>query len=120
MNGMADDLYLQADRPGVFAGRSAHFSGDGFSDMHFDVHALSPADFTAWTDQVRRAGPVLDADAYAALSKQSANIAPFTYRDVATDLFEHIVQQRLPQGPGPESAPAPVKAAQGPQPKQRS
>src|SRR6202140_1847643 len=31
MNGMADDLYLQADHPGVFAGRSAHFSGDGFS-----------------------------------------------------------------------------------------
>ncbi len=35
MNGMASDLNLQADKPGVFHGLSAHYSGDGFSDMHF-------------------------------------------------------------------------------------
>ena len=103
MNGMADDLYLQADHPGVFAGRSAHFSGDGFSDMHFDVHAVSPAAFAAWADQTRHAGPVLGAADYAALAKQSSNVTPFTYRDVSPDLFEHIVQQQLAPGPGPES-----------------
>ena len=103
MNGMAVNLYLQADHPGVFAGRSAHFSGDGFSDMHFDVHAVSPAQFAVWADQTRRAGPVLGAADYAALAKQSTNVTPFTYRDVSPDLFEHIVQQRLAPGPGPES-----------------
>src|SRR5580692_7068161 len=59
MNGMADDLYLQADHPGVYAGRSAHFSGDGFSDMHFDVHAVPPAAFAAWVGQTRGQGPLL-------------------------------------------------------------
>jgi cytochrome o ubiquinol oxidase subunit 2 len=94
MNGMADDLYLQADRPGVFAGRSAHFSGDGFSDMHF----------------------ALDEPAYTALARQSTNVPQSTYSSVSADLFEHIVQQRVAPGPGPESAPPAPPA----QPHQRS
>jgi cytochrome o ubiquinol oxidase subunit 2 len=116
MNGMADDLYLQAGQPGVFYGQSAHFSGDGFSDMHFNVQAVSPAQFAAWTDRTRGAGPSLDEPAYAALAKQSTNVAPFTYRTVSADLFEHIVQQRLAPGPGPQDPPPAPHA----QPKQRS
>jgi cytochrome o ubiquinol oxidase subunit 2 len=105
MNGMADDLYLQADRPGVFYGQSAHFSGDGFSDMHFDVHAVPPAQFAAWADQTRQAGPTLDDAAYAVLARQSANVAPFTYRGVSADLFERIVRLTLAPGPGPSQQP---------------
>ena len=41
MNGMATELYLHADEPGTYHGQSAHFSGDGFSDMHFPVRAVS-------------------------------------------------------------------------------
>ena len=29
------------------------------------------------------------------------NVAPFTYRDVDPDLFQKIVTQALPPGPGP-------------------
>jgi cytochrome o ubiquinol oxidase subunit II len=116
MNGMADDLYLQADQPGVFQGRSAHFSGDGFSDMHFDVRAVSPADYAVWAAQTHSAGPALDEAAYAALARQSTNLPPSTYRTVSPDLFEHIVQQRVAPGPGPESAPPTAQA----QPHQRS
>ena len=101
MNGMADDLYLQADQPGVFYGQSAHFSGDGFSDMHFDVHAVPPAQFAAWADQTGQAGPTLDDTAYAVLARQSANVAPYTYRGVSPDLFERIVRLTLAPGPGP-------------------
>jgi cytochrome o ubiquinol oxidase subunit II len=101
MNGMADDLYLQADRPGVFYGQSAHFSGDGFSDMHFDVRAVPPAQFAGWADQARQAGPTLDDAAYAVLARQSANVAPFTYRGVSADLFERIVRLTVAPGPGP-------------------
>jgi hypothetical protein len=36
MYGMTTELYLQADHPGIYPGLSAHFSGDGFSDMAFD------------------------------------------------------------------------------------
>ena len=41
MNGMRTQLYLRADEPGTFRGMSAHFSGDGFSDMHFPVRSVS-------------------------------------------------------------------------------
>ena len=57
MNGMASQLNLQADEPGVFPGLAAHFSGDGFSDMNFEMHALPVADFTAWTTATRTIGP---------------------------------------------------------------
>ncbi len=48
MYGMTSRLNLQADRPGVYLGSSAHFSGDGFSGMAFDVHAVCPSEFAAW------------------------------------------------------------------------
>jgi cytochrome o ubiquinol oxidase subunit II len=116
MNGMADDLYLQADHPGVYAGRSAHFSGDGFSDMHFDVHAVAPEAFAAWTQATRTHGPVLDAAAYNELARQSTNVAPFTYRNVEAGLFERVVRQQLAPGPGPQIG----KPAPDVHPKQRA
>src|SRR6267142_2668741 len=45
MNGMRTQLNLRADAPGTFLGLSSHYSGDGFSGMHFDVQALPPAQF---------------------------------------------------------------------------
>ena len=54
MNGMTTQLNLQADKPGVYPGLSAHFSGDGFSDMHFDVHAVPPDEFADWVATARR------------------------------------------------------------------
>jgi cytochrome o ubiquinol oxidase subunit 2 len=43
MNGMATRLNLRANDPGTFQGLSTQFSGDGFSDMHFDVHCVMAA-----------------------------------------------------------------------------
>ena len=56
MNGMATQLNLQADEPGVFPGLAAHFSGDGFSDMNFEMQAVSPAEFAAWTTATSASG----------------------------------------------------------------
>ena len=74
MNGMTTQLNLRADAPGTFLGLSSHFSGDGFSDMHFDVQAVPAERFAAWIDATRNTGPTLDAGSYAALAKQSMNI----------------------------------------------
>lgn len=104
MNGMADELYLEADEPGVYAGLSGHFSGDGFSDMHFQLRAVPQAGFTAWVLGARAAGPVLDAAAYAVLARQSSRVPPFTYSNVTAGLFESIVRQHLPAAPGPPSS----------------
>ena len=103
MNGMTTQLFLVADRPGVFYGLSSHFSGDGFSDMHFEVHALGGDQFEKWVKDTRNAGSTLDSNAYIHLSNQSSNVAPHSYGGVAPGLFEKIVSQKLPPGPGPRA-----------------
>ncbi|MEO7337426.1 MAG: ubiquinol oxidase subunit II [Caldimonas sp.] len=101
MNGMATELNLQADAPGTFRGISGHYSGEGFSDMRFEVRALPPDQFAAWVDSTRGTGPTLDSASYVALAKQSANVAPSTFRTVEDGLFRKIVTQALAPGPGP-------------------
>jgi cytochrome o ubiquinol oxidase subunit 2 len=91
MAGMVTRVALVADHPGTFRGLSANFSGGGFADMRFAVDAVSPEDFARWIDAARSAGPELDASAYADLVKPSAAVAPFTYRAVASDVFNEIV-----------------------------
>src|SRR3954466_12114006 len=48
MNGMVTRLKLRADNEGTFQGLAAHFSGDGFPEMLFDVHVVSHAGFADW------------------------------------------------------------------------
>jgi cytochrome o ubiquinol oxidase subunit 2 len=103
MNGMRTQLNLQADVPGTFHGLSSHYSGDGFSGMHFDVHAISPQQFAAWIEGTRNTGPTLDPKSYAALTRQSMNTRPFTFGEVDPALFKEIVTQQLPPGPGPQA-----------------
>jgi cytochrome o ubiquinol oxidase subunit II len=95
MSGMATRLHLQADRLGTYAGISAMFSGDGFPDMRFAVDAVTDDRFAQWVRQTRETGSILDKQAYADLVKPSKAVVPFTYRDVAPDLFSSIVNARL-------------------------
>ena len=90
MGGMTTRLHLQADHPGSYRGASANYSGEGFADMRFNVDAMPAEKFAQWVDAVRSAGPVLEPQAYAALSKPSSAVPPFTYRAVAPDLFTGI------------------------------
>lgn len=47
MDGMIMDLYLQADKPGSYLGRSANFSGEGFTHMEFEVEAKLKRNMTS-------------------------------------------------------------------------
>ena len=100
MYGMAGTLYLQAQHPGTYEGRSAMISGDGFATMHFDTDALTPAQFDLWVSAAQGRGPVLDERAYRLLLHPSSSVPPYTYRAVAPDLFQDIVLQKLPPGFG--------------------
>jgi cytochrome o ubiquinol oxidase subunit II len=91
MAGMVTHLHLRADDPGTYRGMSAQFSGDGFSDMHFNVDAVSAERFAQRVDLARSAGPELNAKTYADLAKPSEAVTPFTYRAVAPDLFGSIL-----------------------------
>ena len=101
MGGMTTHLNLLADQPGEYRGFSANFSGDGFSEMRFIVKAVPDGDFDAWVAHVRGTGPALDHAGYAELAKPSKAVPATTYRSVAPELFERIVDQT---GSGPDKA----------------
>jgi cytochrome o ubiquinol oxidase subunit II len=95
MSGMVTRVHLEADHPGTYRGLSANYSGDGFADMRFDVEALPAEGFAQWVNATRSAGPALNAQTYADLVKPSKAVAPFTYRDVAPDLFIDILSSGM-------------------------
>jgi cytochrome o ubiquinol oxidase subunit 2 len=103
MPGMVSQLNLQADEPGQLWGTSAQFSGDGFSDMQFDVKSVSAADFSSWAASMRGAGPALDQAAYTKLMQQTQRVPPSTYGTIDPQLFQGIATQKIPPGPGPQS-----------------
>ena len=104
---MTTRLNLQADRQGVFEGRSAHFSGDGFPGMEFKVQSVPPQQFAAWASGARGSGLVLDGRTYAQLAKPSSNVKPMTFSNVDPNLFNAIVSGRAPPTPQlPHNPPA--------------
>jgi cytochrome o ubiquinol oxidase subunit II len=103
MNGMATQLNLRADRPGTFQGLSAHFSGDGFSDMHFDVHVVPSEQFSKWAQDASHAEKSLDEPSYSEIAKPSMKSQPAIYRLADPQLFNAIVSQKLPPSPGAQA-----------------
>jgi cytochrome o ubiquinol oxidase subunit 2 len=91
MSGMATRLQLLAVGPGTYPGLSAQFSGDGFSDMRFDLVALDRPGFDDWVKTTRSGGDRLDAQAYARLARPGNAAAPSAYGDVAPGLFEAAI-----------------------------
>lgn len=102
MPGMVSQLHLQADRPAELFGESAHFSGDGFSDMQFKVHSVPADQFAAWVQSAKGGGAALDQAAYAALARQSQNVPPTVYSTIDPQLFQAVATQKIPPAPGPE------------------
>jgi cytochrome o ubiquinol oxidase subunit 2 len=95
MAGMTTRLVLQADKPGTYIGRSVQFSGDGFSDMRFDVVSLEPSAFDDWVRQTRGAGGTLDLQSYTGLTKPGTVSQPSTYGAISPGLFQAAIQQAV-------------------------
>ncbi len=91
MAGMTTRLNLLVDDPGLYHGLSAQFSGEGFSDMTFDVTAVSRQDFDQWLDGARTGGDTLDAAAYATLVQPSARNPQRTFGTVSSGMFDAIL-----------------------------
>ena len=102
MNGMVTKLNLRADNQGKLQGLSAHFSGDGFPDMMFDVNVVSPLAFPDWVTTTARTDAVLNEDSYKKLMQQGIEKGRPTYRLEDPRLFDLIATQHIPPGPGPE------------------
>jgi cytochrome o ubiquinol oxidase subunit 2 len=101
MNGMVTRLELRADNPGTLQGLAAHFSGDGFPEMLFDVHVVPQLAFPDWAASTARSERVLNADSYNELARQSIETTLPTYRLGDPMLFDAIATQKIPSAPGP-------------------
>ncbi|MGB8954526.1 MAG: cytochrome c oxidase subunit II [Tumebacillaceae bacterium] len=79
MPGMSMRLWLQADKPGLYDGSGANFTGKGFAHMNFKVEAQSESDFNAWVKNVKSTSPALTMDGYNELKKPgTAETASFS------------------------------------------
>jgi len=63
--------------------------------------AKTSAEFYDWLGQTRATGDELTPERYIELSKQSVLPEPITFKTVADGLFDKILDQTLPPGPGP-------------------
>jgi cytochrome o ubiquinol oxidase subunit II len=91
MAGMTTQLNLLASHLGTYMGISAQFSGDGFSDMRFDVRAVSAEDYRAWVVSSQASAAQLNADRYNQLAVPSLHDEPATFSQVTDGLFDGIV-----------------------------
>jgi cytochrome o ubiquinol oxidase subunit 2 len=91
MAGMTTQLNLLASHEGTFNGLSAQFSGDGFSDMRFDVRAVPRGEYKAWLASTHASADHLDVARYARLAEPSRDDTPATFGQVTAGLFESIV-----------------------------
>src|SRR5277367_4682675 len=96
MPNMVTRLNLEADQPGTFEGLSAQFSGDGFSDMRFDLVAMESKAFKDWVNTTKAQGGVLDADTFEELVKPAKADGVQTYAQVSEGLFDSVSSAMSP------------------------
>lgn len=91
MPGMQTELHLIADSAGTYRGMSAAYSGAGFSDMHFSVDAMLPADFGRWLDDAKQHPQTLDLSTYQSLALPSTKLPSTVFGNVLGPVFESAV-----------------------------
>src|ERR1700730_2223218 len=90
MPNMVARLNLEADQPGTFEGLSTQFSGDGFSDMRFDLVSTEAEAFKYWVNTTKTQDGVLDETTFEELVKPVKADGAQTYAQVSEGLFDRI------------------------------
>ena len=98
MPGMQTELNAVINQPGVFRGMSSHYSGAGFSGMHFRFHGLSEQDFEQWVARAKAEGQPLTRQAYLALAKPSERHPVERFSSVEAGLFDRVVGLCVEEG----------------------
>ncbi len=93
MSGMSTQLHLQANKPGVFRGVSSNLSGDGFSDMKFDVRAMPTSDLAQWQYDATTSPLRLAIDNYPVLAMPATVSSPLRYRLDTPDLYQMVIDK---------------------------
>jgi cytochrome o ubiquinol oxidase subunit 2 len=98
MPGMQSTLHAVLNKPGVYEGFSANYSGAGFSDMRFRLRGVDQAGFDRWTSAVKARAKPLETDTYLMLEKPSEKVAPMVFSGAAPDLFDKVVNRCVKPG----------------------
>lgn len=98
MAGMQTRLHLLADTPGDYAGISANYSGDGFSDMTFTARAMTAAHFNAWVARVRESKSDLTLAAYRRLATPSERNPVTYYGDIDGTVYHDALNKCINGG----------------------
>lgn len=98
MPGMEALLHAVINQPGDYPGFSANISGAGFTWMKFRFHGLDAAGFDQWVARNKASGKLLDRAEYLELEKPSEREAVRRYGDVASGLFDRVVNRCVPDG----------------------
>ncbi|QSO52216.1 cytochrome c oxidase subunit II [Alicyclobacillus curvatus] len=88
MPGMAMRLWLQADKPGVYYGHGANFSGQGYAHMSFNVIATSSTGFHQWAQKVKSTAPPLTAVGYKNLTTKQDIVGKQEFSSFPPGMFE--------------------------------
>lgn len=104
MPGMQSQLHLQANEAGNYRGLSAQFSGDGFSDMHFQVLATDETGFEAWVTRAKSTKISLDATSYDRLVTEHKVGEVAYYSPVSDGLFDHAIEHAKKRTGSPMNA----------------
>lgn len=91
MPGMQTVLHAVINKPGVYKGFSANYSGSGFTDMRFTFHGMSAEAFDQWVAKARAAGGDLDLAAYDRLRLPSRAVPVRYYAQFDADLYNRIL-----------------------------
>jgi cytochrome o ubiquinol oxidase subunit 2 len=98
MPGMQTTLNAVINKPGVYDGFSANYSGAGFSDMRFKFHGNSVAEFKNWVASIKAQGGTLDREAYLRLEKPSEKNPVEHYSIAEPGLFDAVVNRCVEKG----------------------
>lgn len=93
MTGMVNELHLVATSPGKFDGKSANYSGEGFSKMKFIAEAKTQEDFDAWVLSVRASQRYLDERSYTMLAEPGEGDPLVQFGNIDEHLFATMVMK---------------------------
>ncbi|MHB1221135.1 MAG: ubiquinol oxidase subunit II [Gammaproteobacteria bacterium] len=95
MAGMQTKLNLIADAPGDYRGMAANFTGEGFSDMNFIVHAGTPDEFHQWVKTAQASPSKLTMAEYDRLVKPSQRNVVQYYSSAGKEIFEASIMKYM-------------------------
>lgn len=98
MPGMQSRLHAVINKPGVYRGFSANYSGAGFSGMHFEFKSLSAGGFDKWVANAKASTNMLGRSDYLQLERPSQDDPVRLYGTVDRDLYKAILNMCVEPG----------------------